>query len=128
MSKRILIIDNDTDVLEIMEEALNYDGFKAFTSPVADNYENLIRYNHIDLVIIDYLLDGINGGEICHQIKCCPEFAHLPVIIYSAYPKVLQSIGNYGCDSFIPKPFDLGDVVSQITGLLHCTSNHVFIN
>ncbi len=125
MSKKILIIDDDTDVLDIMEEALNYEGFEVLISPVADNYENLLRKNNIDLVIIDYLLHGVNGGEICHQIKCNPEFDHIPVIIYSAYPKVLQSLGNYGCDAFISKPFDLEDIVDQINKLLHCLSNNV---
>jgi DNA-binding response OmpR family regulator len=128
MSKRILIIDDDTDVLEIMEAALDYEGFKVVTSPVADNYQDLIRRNQIDLIIIDYLLNGINGGEICHQIKTCPEFGHLPVIIYSASPRVLQSLGYYGCDSFIPKPFDLADIVGQVTGLLQCTCNKMFTN
>jgi DNA-binding response OmpR family regulator len=128
MSKKILIIDDDVDVLDIMEVALDYEGFEVLTSPVADDYQNLIRKNQVDLIIIDYLLNGINGGEICHQIKCCPEFGHLPVIIYSAYPKVLQSLGSYGCDTFIPKPFDLADIVGQITRLLHCSSNNVFTN
>lgn len=125
MGKKILIIDDDTDVLEIMEEALNYEGFEAVISPVADDYMNLIRQNNVDLVIIDYLLRGVNGGEICHQIKCSPEFAHLPVIIYSAYPKVLQLLDGFGCDVFIPKPFDLEDIIGQIVKLLHCTPNQV---
>lgn len=128
MSKKILIIDDDTDVLEIMEAALNYEGFEVVTSPVGDNYQGLIKQNNVDLIILDYLLQGVNGGEICHQIKCCPEFGHLPVIIYSAYPRVLQSLGNYGCDTFIPKPFDLSEIVGQITRLLNCSSKKLLTN
>ena len=74
MGKKILIIDDDTDVLDIMKEIFNYEGFAVLTSPVADGYESIIRRNDIDLVIIDYLLQGVNGGEICNQIKCSNEF------------------------------------------------------
>jgi DNA-binding response OmpR family regulator len=126
MSKTILIIDNDVDVLDIMQEALNYEGFEVVTSAVADGYENLIRRNQADLLIIDYILQGVNGGEICHQIKCSPDLGHLPVIIFSAYPRVMETSGSYSCDLFIPKPFDLLDLVDQITRLLHCSSNHFF--
>ena len=128
MSKKILIIDNDPDVLDVTREALNYEGFEVVASLIADDYQNLIRQHQIDLVVIDYLLPGINGGEICHQIKSNPETAHIPVIIFSAYPRVLQSLGKYGCDAFIPKPFDLSDIVGQITKLLNCSSNQVFVN
>jgi DNA-binding response OmpR family regulator len=126
VSKKVLIIDNDRDVLEIMQEALDYEGFDSVTAVDGEEYEQLIAVNDIDIVIIDYLLNGINGGEICHQIKCCPAFKHLPVIIMSAYPKVLQSLGNYGCDTFLPKPFDLCDLVTQINQLLHSQSNNYF--
>lgn len=128
MSKRVLIIDDDPDILEIMQEALKYEGFEAVTSMVGDNVQDLIRNNNVDLLIIDYLLRGINGGEICHQVKASPETCHLPVILFSAHPKVFHSLGNYGCDAFIPKPFNLADMFGQITQLLHCKSNEYFIN
>jgi two-component system CheB/CheR fusion protein len=66
----------------------------------------------------DYILDGINGREICHQIKANPATCFLPVVIISAYPKVLLSLGTYGCDKFIAKPFDLNYLTSSINELL----------
>jgi len=128
MIKRILIIDDDMDVLNVMEEALGYDGFEVVIASEIDDHQTMLRDKQIDLVIIDFLLHGINGGEICYQIKHSPEFGHLPIIIYSAYPKVVASLGSYGCDAFIPKPFDLADVTSQINRLLHCSSNTMFTN
>ena len=119
MSKKIFIIDDDTSVLDIMEQVFIYEGFEVLTSPVADNYHNLIRQNNVDLIIIDYLLRGVNGGEICRQIKLSPEFGHLPVIIYSAYSGPFMSLESYGCDAFIPKPFDLTDFLEQVSKLLH---------
>jgi CheY-like chemotaxis protein len=70
-----------------------------------------------DIVILDYILNGINGGELCHQIKMNRHTAQLPVVIMSAYPKVLQSLGDYGCNTFIPKPFDIDHILNCIKEL-----------
>lgn len=126
MSKKVLIIDNDQDVLEIMQQALEYEGFESVTALDGEGYEQLIRKNEVDIVIIDFLLNGINGGEICHQIKESAAFKNVPVIIMSAHPRVIYSLGNYGCDKFLPKPFDLSDLVDQINQLLHSQSNDFF--
>lgn len=66
------------------------------------------------LVLIDYLLKGINGGEVCHQIKSGYETSRVPVIMISAYPRVFESLGTYGCDEFIAKPFDLYSLVEKV--------------
>jgi DNA-binding response OmpR family regulator len=118
MMKKILIIDDDADVLNVMEEALKYEGFSVKTSGSADDVMALIDSFNPDLLLIDYILKGINGGEICHQVKVKPETSRLPVIIVSAYPKVLSSLGDYGCDRFISKPFDLEDLTGSIKAVL----------
>ena len=115
--KRVLIVDNDPDVLDIMQEALTYEGLHVTCVDEANNIFQLIEIHRPDLLMIDYLLNGINGGEICHQLKENPETQHLPVIIMSAYPRVMLSLGTYNSDDFIAKPFDLNDMVSRIKKL-----------
>ena len=119
MVKRLLIIDNDDDVLEIMQEVFIYEGFEVKILQSAENIFKEIAAYKPDIVMLDYILDGINGGEICHQIKSNSDTSNLPVIIVSAYPRVLNSLGNYGCDSFIAKPFDINDLVAQVNRLLN---------
>lgn len=116
--KRVLLLDNDESVLDVMQEALNYEGFDVKTIDRTDNIFPEIENYEPDVVILDYILNGINGGEICHQIKENKSTACLPVIMVSAYPRVLQSLGYYGCDDFIPKPFDLNDFVVRIKRLV----------
>jgi DNA-binding response OmpR family regulator len=128
MCKRILIIDDDIDLLDIMQEALIYEGFEVVTSPDAADHEKLIRQNQVDLLILDYFLKGCNGGEICQQIKCCKEFEHLPILMFSAYPLGIKALDMYKCDVFIPKPFDLSDIVGYIIQLLSSTTSQVFTN
>lgn len=119
MSKTILIIDNDRDVLEVLTEALTYESFKVKAQESVDDIFKTIRLLKPDLLIVDYLLGGINGGEICHQVKSNPETAAIPVIIFSAYPRVLQSLGTYDCDAFVEKPFDLNHILHEVHALLH---------
>lgn len=113
--KRILVLDNDPAILDIMEEILGYEGYDVQTYADTENIFNCIDNYHPDLILLDYILNGINGGELCAQIKKNPLTSHLPVIIMSAYSRVLLSLGNYGCDDFIAKPFDLNDFVYRIS-------------
>ncbi|WP_345948029.1 response regulator [Mucilaginibacter sp. PAMB04274] len=112
--KRILVLDNDPAILDVMQEILSYEGFDVKTLEDTDNIFTCIDNYQPDLVLIDYILNGINGGELCAQIKKNPLTSGLPVIIMSAYSKVLLSLGNYGCDEFIAKPFDLAHFVNRI--------------
>lgn len=115
--KRVLIVDNDQAILDVMEEVLGYEGFNVKTYSDTDNIFKCIDSFNPDIILIDYILNGINGGELCAQIKKTPETSHLPVVIISAYSKVLLSLGNYGCDDFISKPFELDNLISRITTL-----------
>ena len=114
MQKRILVIDNDQDILEAVEAALKIENYSVETSPIVEDIFDMIRDKNPDLILIDYLLFGINGGELCHMIKSEPTTSHLPVIIFSGYPKVIQSLGTYECDAFISKPFDLDNFIGVI--------------
>jgi len=117
--KKVLVLDNDEGVLDVMREALNYEGFDVKIIEETDNIFSVINSYNPDLIILDYILSGINGGEICHQIKANPKTTDLPVIIMSAYPRVIKSLGYYGCDDFIAKPFDLDDITERIKNLIN---------
>jgi DNA-binding response OmpR family regulator len=123
--KKVLVIDDDEAVLDVMKEALVYEGFEVKIADKADDIQSMISTYRPDLLLIDYILNGINGGEICHQLKENNSTGKLPVIIVSAYPKVLTSLGLYGCDKFIPKPFDLDDLVGSIKSVLQGNLNNV---
>ncbi|MGN6395648.1 MAG: response regulator [Mucilaginibacter sp.] len=119
---RVLVIDNDNDILDVLNEALTYEGYEVNSlCQVEDILPELQKYRP-DIVIMDYILNGINGGELCQQIKINTPTAKLPVLMISAYPRVLQSLGNYGCNVFIPKPFDLDHIVNSIQALTQNTN------
>jgi DNA-binding response OmpR family regulator len=114
MPKKILVLDDSEDILEMMKDALEMEGYEVQVLNFTDDIcKAAISYN-ADMVILDYILFGINGGELCHILKTTPATAHIPVIMVSAYPRVLESLGNYGSDAFIAKPFNLSDISDAI--------------
>ena len=120
--RNILIVDDDKDALAMIEEVLLYLDFNVQGLQYPHDIFGMIRDYKPDLVLMDYILTGINGGELCHQIKTNPQTADIPVILISAYPKVLESLGRYGCDAFIAKPFNISDLISRINGCFHATT------
>lgn len=118
MSKRILVLDDNQDILDIVHETLTYEQFEVRS--ISDSLEVLpvIESFNPDLIILDYRVAGTNGGEICKSIKVHPRFGNIPVIIFSAYLNNDDHIFNYGCDGIINKPFDLAELVDKVNNLI----------
>lgn len=118
MPKRILILDDNQDILDIVHEALTYECFDVKSTTESSDVMPLIENFDPNLIILDYRVSGTNGGEICKQIKAHPEFGDRPVIIFSAYINRQDELWRYGCDAIINKPFDLTELVDKVNSLL----------
>jgi two-component system phosphate regulon response regulator PhoB len=118
MAGQILIIEDDEDILQVLETVLVYNNFTVIGIDRTDDiFESIEKYKP-DLVLTDYLLSGTNGGKICQLIKGNIDTCHIPVILISAYPELAASLGNFGFDAFITKPFDINMLVNKIKELL----------
>jgi DNA-binding response OmpR family regulator len=113
-----MVIDDDPVILEMVKDTLTYFGFCVNANAGTKDVLLLIEKQQPDLLLIDYILNGINGGELCHQVKTCPQTSKLPVILFSAYPNIVHSLSYYGCDAFIAKPFDMMELTGEIRRLL----------
>ncbi|MFA6084469.1 two-component system response regulator [Mucilaginibacter sp.] len=120
MTKRLLILDDDKDILDVMKEIFIDEGYEVKTIENGDNILSDVISYRPDIILLDYILHGINGGELCHQIKTNEATCTIPIIIVTAYSKVINSLGHYGCDSFVSKPFDITELVQQVNELLNC--------
>ena len=114
MPKKILVIDDNDDILDLVREVLETNNYEAICLNSSDNIIKSVTELQPDLVITDYILTGINGGEFCAEIKKNPTTKHLPVIILSAHSRVIESLGHYGQDAFVSKPFDIGELLAVI--------------
>jgi CheY-like chemotaxis protein len=116
MSKRILIVEDDRDILALLKDLFEGEGYQVTALNYTESILQSVNQCHPDLVMLDFLLPGVNGGELCHQIKSNPLTSNLPVIMLSAFPRVLESLGDFGANAFVEKPFRIStllDVVSN---------------
>src|ERR1700744_4214940 len=124
MSKKILIVDDQNDTLDLLKEIFEDEGYEVIALPYTEDIIRTIAQYQPDLVMLDFLLAGINGGELCHQLKTNSLSAHIPVIMLSGYPRVLESLGSYGADAFIAKPFDLVHIIETVKHWLEESKMH----
>ena len=118
MAKRILVLDDNKDILDIVHETLTYEDFEVQGTSRSDEVIGLAENFKPDLVILDYRVAGVNGGDLCLQIKLHPQLKDVPVIIYSAYISNNDDMLAYVCDAIINKPFDLTELVEKVNNLL----------
>lgn len=116
--KTILIIDDNQEILTLLTTLFSLESYQVITFTNTQNIIKLTAAHNPDLIILDYLIGELNGGELCAQLKKNVLTKHLPVIILSAFNRVIQSLGNYGCDVFIPKPFDNQLLLDEVRELL----------
>lgn len=118
MSK-ILVIDDDNDLLEVMHSLLSNKGFEVETDSNWESALDKIGAFKPQLIILDVFLSGIDGLEICKKLKSQPETRQIPILIFSAYPRVAEkAIYEYEADDFIAKPFELNDLIQKVHGIL----------
>ena len=118
MKNQILIIDDDQLTLETLKDILIYTGYAVTAFTEINDIRATMELYKPDLVMVDYLLQGINGGELCAQIKKNAQTQTIPVILTSAHARVMLSLGTYNCDEFLEKPFDLASLLKSINFLL----------
>jgi DNA-binding response OmpR family regulator len=118
MLKRILVLDDNQDLLDIIYEALLYEKFEVKVTLANSNIIALAERYQPDLILLDYHLTGSNGIEICRQIKTHPKLAHIPVIICSAYIHKDADLSTWLCDDVIAKPFGLQELTDKVNSLI----------
>ena len=111
---RILVIDDDVDILSVMEILLSMKGFNVETIANGDNAVSKIENFAPDLVLLDVLISGFDGRAICKEIKSNDKTRHIPIIMFSAHPGAAATIKDYGADDFISKPFDVDYLLSRV--------------
>jgi DNA-binding response OmpR family regulator len=118
MKKTILIIDDEPDSLALVRMRIEASGYKVLT---AENYEdafNLMKRQIPDLVLLDVVMPGMNGYEVCNQIKNNDKTKDVPVVLFTANPEQktrLESNAEFiAADDCIQKPFEPDELVAKI--------------
>jgi DNA-binding response OmpR family regulator len=120
-SARILVVDDDPDIGVMLKMMLEYKGYTPVVAERAEEAMDALNADNITLIIMDMLLSGVNGTDICANLKNDPERKNIPVIMISAHPNAKEICMNAGADDFIAKPFDMRDMLTRIGGLIKQT-------
>jgi CheY-like chemotaxis protein len=117
MAKKVLIVDDDESIVEVVQMILEGEGYQVDASLNGDCIPEFPG-GLPDLILLDVLLLGEDGREICQQLKRDPGKAHIPVIMLSAYSDANKFIGVSGADGFIEKPFDVDVLITIVAKYL----------
>ncbi len=112
---RILVVDDNEDILQIVEIILENYGFDVMVTPNGDETISKTNSFNPQLILMDVFLSaGIDGRVICKTLKSNPETKNIPVIMFSAQTKMEDVYQACKADDFIAKPFDVADLISKI--------------
>jgi DNA-binding response OmpR family regulator len=115
---KIIVIDDNLDILEGIKYILELDGHEAITVSNKKDLEAQLAISHPDLIIMDVLMSGEDGREICKQLKSNDDTNHIPVILMSASPKVLANYKICEANDTINKPFSLKEFNAKVSKAL----------
>jgi excisionase family DNA binding protein len=119
--RKILIVDDDTEIVELLVDVLARDGrFDLRTA--TSGYDAGISTEQFrpHLILLDYMLPDVNGDIVCQSIKKNPEFENIKIIIVSGVIKQdeIDHLLKAGAEGFIKKPFNIIELTDKISGVL----------
>jgi CheY-like chemotaxis protein len=113
--KKILIVDDNELIVEVMTYILENKGYEVMSLYNGDEVLNNVKANHPDLVILDDTMPGMGGREICQLLKLNRSTQKLPVIMCSGNEDIDDSLQQKGApDDVLHKPFDITDLVDKV--------------
>ena len=121
----ILTVDDQPANLRLLEAVLSPQGYRVITASSGEQALELLHSTNIDLVLLDIMMPGIDGYEVCQRIRSEPSTAFLPVVMITAsgdYEKT-RAI-KAGADDFISKPFHQGELLARVASLARVKRYH----
>lgn len=114
---RVLVVDDEQGILDFIELGLTYEGFEVETTNNGSKGLELALQNRPDLIVLDVMLPGIDGMELCRRLRA---FDDVPIIMLTAKDEVSDRIQglNLGADDYLTKPFSFQELVARVRAVL----------
>lgn len=114
MSKRVLVIDDEAAILEVLQIVLECEGYITETLSTGEKLLSIIEQQIPDVILLDFSLPGETGDKIARRLKAKAETKHIPIIMLSAHHAIEQIALESGVNAFLPKPFSIDDLLKTI--------------
>ena len=123
---RILVVDDEQDICEILKFNLETEGYQVETANSAEEAleKDIASYN---LLLLDVMMGGMSGFQLAKQLKNCEVTAHIPIIFLTARDTENDTVTgfNLGADDYISKPFSIREVMVRVRAVLRRTASRL---
>jgi len=124
---RILIIEDDADIAMVEQVYLENSGYETHTEPNADRVMQILKNGSYDLILLDLMLPGKNGYDVCREIR---QKYNMPILMVTARRESFDKVKglNLGADDYITKPFDPAELVARVRANLRQYKRNVSVS
>lgn len=116
MKKRILVVDDEIDLVETLRFSLELEGYDVLVSYNGEEALHRARNENPDLILLDVMLPKMDGYKVCRLLKFDERFRHIPVFMLTAKTQEKDRIMGLetGADEYITKPFEMNDLMKKV--------------
>ena len=116
--KRILVVDDEPALVQVLSSILESEGYEVFSA--SNGKEGIERAQNLlpDLVILDYLMPGLNGAEVGDALRSAARTHHIKILMSSSLSETAVRPRFSGYDAYARKPYDMGETLTLIAGLV----------
>src|SRR5579859_6280238 len=124
MSARILVVEDEEALATLLRYNLEAEGYDVETVIRGDEAETRLKERSPDLLVLDWMLPGLSGIELCRRLRARPETRQLPIIMLTARGEESEKVRGLatGADDYIVKPFSVPELVARVRALLRRAS------
>ncbi len=117
---RVLLVEDDRALVELLTYHLEREEFEVETTPDGEEALMMARERVPDLVLLDWMVEGISGIEVCRRLRRLPETANLPIIMLTARGEETDRIRGLetGADDYVTKPFSPRELLARVSAVL----------
>jgi len=118
--KKILIVDDEADLVETVRFPLEMDGFNVLVSYNGEDALNKARKESPDLIILDLMLPKLDGYKVCRLLKFDEKYKHIPILMLTAKTQEKDKMLGMetGADEYITKPFEMNELLEKVKAYL----------
>jgi DNA-binding response OmpR family regulator len=113
MSKRILLLEDEEKILELIQEILEAEGYNVIAFKHYESVEEIIEFAP-ELILLDIRLSDGYGHLLCEDLKSNPRTSHIPVILVSGADNLEKIAQDYKADNYLSKPFSVDELVNMV--------------
>ncbi|MDD4938699.1 MAG: response regulator [Candidatus Omnitrophica bacterium] len=127
---RVLIADDDPDILDVLEITLSEENYEIIKAMDGEEALKIIKSKPLDLALLDYNMPKMNGREVCRETKKDLLLRHLPIIMVTGKGEVSDKVGGIdaGADDYVVKPFEPKELLARIRMILRRTARDLEAN